>query len=424
MHSIANHISPSFSAWLKIGFLCLCCLGLIPDTTAQTTGFRVPQREKKVEVPFQFHNGFIVIEVLFNQVLPMKFIFDTGAEYTILTKKEAAEAFGVMYNRQYRILGSDMKTELVAYLTRGIRINAKGLEAGPQDILVLEEDYFRLDEFTGVKIQGIIGANLFRHLVFKINYRHRVITFFNPEKFTPKDHEGYTPFDISVHKGKPYLACNLEVLAGKAKRGKLLVDTGASLGLLLHNRSGETLELPENVIAGMVGSGLGGQLSGFMGRITQVKFKEFQFDGFVATFQEISSELDTTFLNGRDGILGNYLLDRFTLIFDYSQQKLYLAPRRNYNKGFHYDRSGLGIVASGQFLNEFVIQNVLEQSPAGLAGLQAGDKILSINRINRRFLNLEQLNRKLQRKVGKKIRLKIWRDGRKQVYTFRLKELI
>ncbi len=419
-----THIIFDRSTFLK-GLFCLFLVSLLAITVpAQPFGFRAPEGVKKVELPFQFQNGFIIIDVLFQKYLPMKFVFDTGAEYTILTKKEMAEKLGVNYQKRYRILGSDRTTELIAYLARGISLETNGLLASSQDILVLEEDYFRLDEFTGVNIQGIMGANFFRHMIFEINYKRQVITFYFPEHFKAKQLKDFTEFDISIYKGKPYLDCSLEVLADQRMQAKLLLDTGASLGLLLHADTVGLLKMPPNVLAGEIGSGLGGQLNGFMGRIAQIKLKDFEFDGLVANFQEVDRNLDTSFLNRRNGILGNYLLDRFTVVFDYIHQKLYLRPRRNYNKGFRYDRSGLTLIASGTNLNQYMIKNVLKGSPAAEAGFQAGDQIIGVNRINRRFYDLNHLNKLLQKKQGKRIRMKILRGGEKKIIEFYLRDLV
>lgn len=42
----------------------------------------------KEEVPFRFEGNFILVSVLFNNLLPLTFILDTGAEYSILTKRK------------------------------------------------------------------------------------------------------------------------------------------------------------------------------------------------------------------------------------------------------------------------------------------------------------------------------------------------
>ncbi|MEL6638660.1 MAG: PDZ domain-containing protein, partial [Bacteroidota bacterium] len=318
----------------------------------------------------------------------------------------------------------DMTTELVAYLSRGVELELNGLLATSQDLLVLEDDYFRLDEFTGVPIQGILGANFFRHLIFEINYRRQTITFYFPQYFDPTDLRGFTTLDIDVVRGKPYLKCELEVRTDEAMQAKLLLDTGASLGLLLHTDSSGLLRMPENIIPGAIGSGLGGQLNGYLGRIERIQLDDFFFSGLVVNFQQMEEALDTSFLNNRNGILGNMLLHRFILVFDYFREKVYLRPQRRYNKGFRYDRSGLTLIASGVGLNNFLISNILPHSPAAEAGLEVGDQIIGINGLNRRFYDLNHLNKVLQKRVGKRIRLKVIRNEQKKTFQFQLRDLI
>ena len=78
---------------------------------------------KQVEMPFEYDNNFIVVDVLMNGLVPLKFIFDTGAEHTILTRREITDVLGVPYRRRFTVLGADMKTELHAYLVRNIQTN-------------------------------------------------------------------------------------------------------------------------------------------------------------------------------------------------------------------------------------------------------------------------------------------------------------
>ncbi|MEO0775041.1 MAG: aspartyl protease family protein [Bacteroidota bacterium] len=408
---------------LRVGLMALVLVASL-SLAAQPHGFAAPNGTKKVVIPFSFHNGFIVVDVLYQGFFPMKFVFDTGAEYTIITKRDIAESLGVNYTKSYRILGSDMTTELVAYLSRGVELELNGLLATSQDLLVLEDDYFRLDEFTGVPIQGILGANFFRHLIFEINYRRQTITFYFPQYFDPTDLRGFTTLDIDVVRGKPYLKCELEVRTDEAMQAKLLLDTGASLGLLLHTDSSGLLRMPENIIPGAIGSGLGGQLNGYLGRIERIQLDDFFFSGLVVNFQQMEEALDTSFLNNRNGILGNMLLHRFILVFDYFREKVYLRPQRRYNKGFRYDRSGLTLIASGVGLNNFLISNILPHSPAAEAGLEVGDQIIGINGLNRRFYDLNHLNKVLQKRVGKRIRLKVIRNEQKKTFQFQLRDLI
>ncbi len=391
---------------------------------AQVFGFKIPESRKKVELPFQFKNGFIILDLVFDNKVPMKFIFDTGAEYTIITQKEIPDILGIEYTKEYRIMGSDMKTELVAYLARGVSFSHKDFEAYKQDIFVLKEDYFHFDEFTGLNIYGIIGANFFRNLVLEINYKRQIITFYRPDQFKIQNRKGFSEFDISIYRGKPYLNCELEILDGQVLPIKLLIDTGASLGLLLHSDSTGILQTPSNAIPGHIGNGLGGQLKGFLGRVNRLQLNEFHFDSFITSFQEINETLDTSLLNSRNGLIGNPLLSRFTIIIDYIRNKMYLKPIYKYNKGFTYDRSGLNLMADGDFLESFVVHNVISNSPADLAGLRKGDRLISFNRLGARLYSLSRINAILRKKPGKKIRVKIRRGEEKILIKFALKDLV
>jgi hypothetical protein len=139
------------------------------SAAAQLMGFKLPDGKSELEVPFKFQNNFILVELVFNQAFPLKFIFDTGSENTILVKKAFADILDVEYDRQFRIIGSDLKTELIAYLARGVNLDLPNMLGRKLDILVLEEDYFRFEEYTGIKIHGILGMDLFKTFTFKID---------------------------------------------------------------------------------------------------------------------------------------------------------------------------------------------------------------------------------------------------------------
>ncbi|MFM8489809.1 MAG: aspartyl protease family protein, partial [Bacteroidota bacterium] len=112
--------------------------------------------------------NFIVVTVTLNGTIPLKMIFDTGAEHTVLCRRELSDLLGIRYDREFRLLGSDMKTELTAYLARNVRLDAMNvpLAAPDEDILVLQEDYFRFESYAGIDIHGILAANaLSRYLI-------------------------------------------------------------------------------------------------------------------------------------------------------------------------------------------------------------------------------------------------------------------
>lgn len=391
-------------------------------TMSQSFGFIIKEKKDVIEIPFEIHNNFIIVQVVINKSLPLKFIFDTGAEHTILSKNIIASALRLSYDRPIKIIGSDLNKEIVAYVSTNVHIKVGDAVAPTQDILILKDDYFKIDEYVGQEIHGIIGADLFRNLVLKIDYRKNLISIQQSRDFK-KPRGKWKEVPVTIEKYKPYIVANAHY-NDKISKIKLLIDSGASLSLLLHTNTSEDLDLPESLIKGSVGKGLGGILEGFLGRLNRLEFGDFYFNNIVANYQDISESVKLESVSKRNGILGGVLMSRFDIIIDYPKEKLYLLPHRKYNKKFKYDKSGLELIISGTQLKTILIYNVLDNSPAYEAGIRKDDQIMSVNYAHYNLLNLKGVNRKLTRKVGKKIRIKVKRKGEILVFKFKLRELI
>jgi hypothetical protein len=380
----------------------------------------------KIDIPFQYENNFIIVDVIFNGVLPLKFIFDTGSEHTILTRREITDMLHVNYARKFPIRGADLKTELFAYLATGVQLQINNLFATNRTILVLEDDYFRFEEFAGVDIHGIIGADFFRRFIVKINYRRKMITLYDPSHFNPPHgREGYVEVPLELSRHKPYIRAVTHSQGDTAATVKLLVDSGAGLPLLLHTNTDSNLQLPPRVIRSNIGTGLGGGLEGFVGRVENLDFAGFHLENVTTHFHDINFEdVDTAFLNKRNGILGNQILNRFTVIIDYVQEKMYIAPNQQIKRRFQYDKSGISMVASGINLTTYNVFFVVPGSPAAEAGVKVGDVIKRVNGLPAGFMTLSDVARKFQGRTGKRIRLVIDRNGEKIRVRFELRELI
>lgn len=378
---------------------------------------------KKIEIPFERQDNFIIVKVLFQGLLPLRFIIDTGAEHTILIKKEISDLLKVTYEREMTIMGTDMKTEIKAYIARKINLELSNLTLN-KDILVLDEDYFKFDEFAGLEVHGIIGAEVFKGQILKIDYIKQILTIYNPSVFKDADHKNYDESPIQILRGKPYIVTDAQILSDTKIPLKLLLDTGGSLALLLHTHSTQGLIMPEKVIKGSIGNGLGGQIDGYMGRLKAISLGQSTLNNVISHFQELNPELDTINIPKRNGLIGNEILSRFNFIIDFNKERLYLQPNKHFKEKFDYDKSGLIIVAGGASLNKFSVFDVLPDSPAIEAGLKRGDEIVSINRIPTHFYTLGVVNRKFQGRAGKGVRLVIKRDNKRFVKTIKLRNII
>lgn len=403
---------------LHLLLLLLCCSHLPAQSNFQTL-----QSVRKIDIPFEYLNDLIVVKVTFNQVFPLKFIFDTGAEHTILARKEVTDLFGIPYEREFKLLGSDMKTELTAYLVRNIHLRVGNMVIPGQSMLVLDDDYFRFQEITGVEVHGILGADIFRGLIVKINYDRKVITLMKKSSFKGPG-KGYDTTGIEVFRNKPYLIAGVSIRRDSVAKVKLLLDTGATLSMMLYTDTDPSLIMPAHTLKGQIGMGLGGYLEGYLGRVHQLEFGGEYFNEVLTNFQEVNEGVDTTLLFGRNGIIGNKILNRFNVILDYTSEKMYLKPSRRFSKKFDYDKSGLIVIAAGTKLNSFVVLDVIAGSPAADAGIQKGDILKRVNLRPSIIFSLADLHRIFSRKEGKKVRIIVVREGKRLKKTLTLRNLI
>ena len=109
----------------------------------------------EAEIPFVIENGFIMVEVTMDWKIPLRFIFDTGAEHTIITQKEIAEILELDLSKKFQVMGADLSQVLNAYLVKKTHMKMGGLTASYRPVLVLDEDYFKLAEISGVNVHGI-----------------------------------------------------------------------------------------------------------------------------------------------------------------------------------------------------------------------------------------------------------------------------
>ena len=390
---------------------------------AQMPGVVMAKGAKKVEIPFERQDNFIIVKVLFENFLPLRFIVDTGAEHTILTKKEVASLLNIQYERTISLMGTDMRSQITAYIARKITLQLTNLTL-KKDILVLDEDYLHFDRFAGLEVHGVLGAEAFKGYVVKFDFIKQIMTVYDPSVFKPSDHRKYEELPIEISRSKPYITTKAHIQSDSSVILKLLIDTGASLSMLLHTYSTPGLTLPAQTIRGNIGMGFGGEIEGVVGRIRDINLGSHRLALPVCNFQELLQLSDSNFLNGRNGLIGSEILTRFNMIIDFSREKLYIQPNKFFKESFSYDRSGIALIASGADLKQFLVQDVLENSPASEAGVKEGDEILFINRLPARLFTLGSMNSKLQAKVGKTVRLTLKRNKEKIKVTLKLRELI
>ena len=284
---------------------------------AQILGFVLPEGEKKVQFPIEIHNNLVVLPIILNGQLPLKFILDTGVRTAILTQKAYSDILNLPYTRKYTLAGPGGVKLVDAYVTTNVTLDMPGVRGQGHAMLVLDQDYLELRNSLGTDVHGILGYELFSRFVVEVDYERKLLTLVVPEKFRRK--RKYQELDISVEDTKPYILATAQLNDSTTLPIKLLVDSGASHGLILEPDTDERITLPKDVISSVIGRGLGGVITGKIGRLKSLTVGNFTIPEVIVNFPDPNSYIDTlktgrtTF---RNGALGGEVLSRFNVIFD------------------------------------------------------------------------------------------------------------
>jgi hypothetical protein len=381
----------------------------------------MPEGINKVEIPFTESNNLVVIPVVLNNFLKLNFILDTGVETPILTEIAYANIIGMEYIREVVISGPGLIDSVRALVGQKVNVKLPGNIIGHNlNLLVLQEDYLKLSEKMGMDVHGIIGYDIFQKFVVEIDYDEKILSLHRPSAFRPR--KKYLPVPMEVEHSKPFLKSYVN--QNKVNDTiKLLIDTGASHALLL-DLDQMKISIPNLTIPTRLGTGLGGEIPGQLGRIDSFRLNDYEFKEVIVSIPRADAYSQLIKRGSRQGTLGGDVLSRLRPVFDYSNETLYISKSKKYKHKFEYDMSGLSISSRGTFLDSLYVNHVREGSPADLVGIQPNDVILSINGYTPSYYPMSQLLALLRKKPNFKVKMKILRKDEKMKKIFRLKRTI
>lgn len=377
--------------------------------------------KKQIEIPFEYDQGFIIIKVYLNGVLPLNFIFDTGAENTILLEKEYTHLMGIELSKTIDIIGSDRQRKVSGKIARNVNLSLEKGNTINLDLIVLDDNNIDFKNIIGRNIDGIIGGNFLLSAIVEINYKRNYIRFYNSNEWSPP--KNFIEHNIIIKKQRPFVKANISITNSTESPIHLLMDTGAAIHMMIDENSHPDLIMPDTVIDGRIGEGVGGNIGGFIGNINSISFLDENFKNIPVFFQKENKNYynlsDRNIF--RNGIIGNLYWDKRTMIIDYAHEKLYLKKSKIKKKPFRFNKSGIIVFAIGHELDEYIVKHVIKGSVADFAGLQSGDVIKRIHGIPHMFISIGLINRSLSGKEGKKIKLKVNRNGKILRFEFLLK---
>ena len=409
------------------------------------------------QISFKLINNLIVIPLHLNDK-KLHFILDTGVNKTILFNISQNDSIGLNNVKKVKLQGLGKGESIDALMSLNNNVSIKKIASKTETIYVILKDNFDLSSKMGTTIHGIIGYDLLKEFILKINYKSQTIDFYNPSKFKYRKCKKCEVFPLKLFRNKPYmnLKVQLDTIGNKLIDVKMLIDSGGSDAVWLFEDSKEDIKTPKQFFNDILGEGLSGAIYGNRSRMPKIKMGSFEIENPTVSFLDSLSTKNARTFKDRNGSIGAGILKRFKVWIDYPNKKITLKKSGSFSGGFNYNMSGLDVIYYGKqlvkeenvksysnnasaggensinfitsfsykFKPSFIVNSVVENSPAEKAGLLKDDIILKINGKRSYEFTLNDIMSKFQQRDNKKIKIEVSRNGKKMKFEFRLKKRI
>ena len=353
---------------------------------------RLAHGNSALRIPFKRNNNFILLQGRINDSAPLWFMLDTGASITVINKDRAAQ-LGLTLHGDLEIGTSGASTGFS--IVRDASFALPGAEVINQKVGAISLSIFEAG--LGLPMGGILGFDFISRFVMEIDFDAQTINLRDPNTYEYKGSGKIIRFTLEG--GRPFIQARIAVTSGGPWEGKFEIDSGETKAIYLNAPFVREHELAS---AAPQVTGSKGTSANYMnaltvnGRIDKLVLGPFLINDVPAGF----SFSESGFVANPDyaGLLGNAILSRFKVIFDYSHKRLILEPNSRFHEPFVPSRAfGTLIIAQGPDLRTFVVARVTSNSPAERAGLRRGDIITAIDETPSAALTLEQVQAFLNR---------------------------
>jgi hypothetical protein len=369
-----------------------------------------------LEIPFELSNNLVLLQVRVNDSAPVWFIFDTGAESTVI---DAELAKMLRLKPAGKIVGTGGAGTAEAVRFKSVSMRLPNIEISNLTIYGLPIDSFSAP--LGKKIGGVIGYDIIKEFVVEIDYVAHKINLYKPESYQYSGAGGIFP--LTFEENMPFIQASVGFEGRAAISGKFEIDSG-STGAVLFNtpfvKKHELLKSVAQTNETRIG-GIGGTAQAFLGRVKSITLGRFTLEKAVARF---SRSARGDYASAKyDGLIGGEILRRFKTIFDYSRKRMILEPNAQFSEPFEIDMSGMELLADGDDLSTILVDDVKPNSPAAEGGVRGGDVITTIDNHPVEEFTLEEI-RQMFKQDGREYLLNLKREGKAVQAKIKLRRFI
>ncbi|RYG39853.1 MAG: signal protein PDZ [Chitinophagaceae bacterium] len=232
-------------------------------------------------------------------------------------------------------------------------------------------DYSVLTSVYGEKVDGIIGYSLFSRFIVKLDYDSLKMDIWS---------RGTLRYPKGGFLFRPILS-TLPVQTARIKdeeqyQMRFLHDIGAGVCLMLSEDFVEDSSLlqKKRKLWPKDGEGIGGKIAMNLTIVKELKLGPYRFRNVPTyIFEDAFNVTSYPYLGG---LIGNDILRRFNVIFNYPKRDIHMVPNSHFRDPFDYSYSGIELY----FIDgQIEMGSVAVGSPAEIAGIKAGDVVVAVN---------------------------------------------
>jgi predicted aspartyl protease len=348
-----------------------------------------------VPTKFDTASTHLLIQVAVNGT-PLWCNLDTGFSALIAIDRAEAVKAGVKEASGKPTAGGRAPNNSDGYATARITVGPATLDDQPLIVRRLPADVPDMD--------CIIGTGVLRQYVIEFDHTTPRITLHDRFGYRPPAGAATIPLIFRTNPNVPFVRVDLESAAGQRHPLQVVFDTGTSYyGLAVVAPASTRIRdsMPTARHPALAESGAG-PVSLVAGRPASMSVGPFTVKAPVIAL--VSSSLGSV----DDGTLGAGFLNQFTVGFDLDGRQAYLAPNAKFGRSHVFDASGLGF---RQGESGFEVDVLIPDTPAARAGLQAGDRLVTVDGMATDRLTPNELRDRLSR-AGVRCDLEVRRGAR------------
>jgi Aspartyl protease len=268
--------------------------------------------------PFDWRKGMIFVPVSINGSKPLSFVLDSGSTRTLIDRQVAA-GLSLKASGTGSLQGAGAGRIPIEFI-HDVNIALPGVESKGYELSTA--DLQPLEASLGVRVDGILGYELFSRFVVTVDYETKSLTFTVPEAFRPSNDALALP--IEIRDKWPFVKAELVLPGPVTVQDSFLIDSGSS----------DAVDHPivmnlQSRASGQSGVGLGTPGQGATVRATSFRLGRYTLSAPIVSCCGASEATSR--------LIGSEVLRRFTVTFDYPSSRIFITPNSYFGKPFSLD---------------------------------------------------------------------------------------